>query len=106
MYKAAVVGDHDSIYGFAALGFDIFPVSGAEETADRMKQLTGGNYGIIYITEQAAAGVADMIESYREKALPAIILIPGVSQNTGAGVEGVKNTVKQAVGSDILFSRG
>ena len=26
MYKIAVVGDYDSIYGFAALGLDTFPV--------------------------------------------------------------------------------
>ena len=35
--------------------------------------------------------------------LPAVIQIPGVSGNTGAGVSGVKKTVEQAVGSDILF---
>jgi V/A-type H+-transporting ATPase subunit F len=34
---------------------------------------------------------------------PAIILIPGVSGNTGEGVKGVKGSVEQAVGSDILF---
>ncbi len=45
----------------------------------------------------------DELEKYREKTLPAIIQIPGVSGNTGAGVEGVKKTVEQAVGSDILF---
>ncbi|MBO1695080.1 V-type ATP synthase subunit F, partial [Bacteroides uniformis] len=27
MYKIAVVGDYDSIYGFATLGLDIFPVT-------------------------------------------------------------------------------
>ena len=27
MYKVAVVGDYDSIYGFAALGLETFPVS-------------------------------------------------------------------------------
>ncbi len=26
MYRAAVIGDRDSIYGFAALGLDVFPV--------------------------------------------------------------------------------
>ena len=33
MYKIAVLGDYDSIYGFAALGLDIFPVSEPEESA-------------------------------------------------------------------------
>ena len=45
------------------------------------------------------------IEKYKEQVMPAIIQIPGVSGNTGAGVEGVKKTVEQAVGSDILFSQ-
>lgn len=45
------------------------------------------------------------IERYKEQVMPAIIQIPGVSGNTGAGVEGVKKTVEQAVGSDILFSQ-
>ena len=44
------------------------------------------------------------IAEYQEQTTPAIIQIPGVSGNTGAGVEGVKKTVEQAVGSDILFS--
>ena len=45
----------------------------------------------------------ELIAQYRENTRPAIIQIPGVSGNTGAGVNGVKKTVEQAVGSDILF---
>lgn len=61
--------------------------------------------GIIYITEALAAELPEEIERYKEQVMPAIIQIPGVSGNTGAGVEGVKKTVEQAVGSDILFSQ-
>ena len=103
MYKIAVVGDYDSIYGFATLGFRICPVRDREEIRDRLRSLAEDEYGIIYITEAAAVEVRDELEKYREKTLPAIIQIPGVSGNTGAGVEGVKKTVEQAVGSDILF---
>ena len=69
----------------------------------KLKQLADGQYGIIYITEAVAAQIEEEIEQYRENTLPAIIQIPGVSGNTGAGVNGVKKTVEQAVGSDILF---
>ena len=103
MYKIAVVGDYDSIYGFATLGLSICPVRDREEIRDRLRRLAEDEYGIIYITEAAAVEVRDELEKYREKTLPAIIQIPGVSGNTGAGVEGVKKTVEQAVGSDILF---
>lgn len=77
MYKIAVIGDYDSIYGFAALGLSICPVKTREETRDILRRLAGGNYGIIYITEAAAAQVESEIEEYREKTLPAIIRIPG-----------------------------
>ena len=39
MYKIAVLGDYDSIYGFAALGLDIFPVNGPEEAKQTLTQL-------------------------------------------------------------------
>lgn len=105
MYKIAVLGDYDSIYGFATLGLSICPVQNREEAKDKLKQLAEGKYGVIYITEAIAVQLADVIEMYKERTLPAIIQIPGVSGNTGAGVEGVKKTVEQAVGSDILFSQ-
>ena len=70
MYKIAVLGDYDSIYGFAALGLDTFPVTAQEEAGDRLHQLAAQGSGIIYITEAL----------------------------------GVKKSVEQAVGSDILFS--
>lgn len=104
MYKIAVIGDYDSIYGFATLGLSICPVKTREEAKDKLRQLAAGKYGIIYITEAVAAELEKEIEEYREQVFPAIIQIPGVSGNTGAGIQGVKDTVEQAVGSDILFS--
>lgn len=103
MYKIAVVGDYDSIYGFATLGLDICPAGNREEIRNTLRRLAEEDYGIIYITEAAAAEVESDLNIYREKILPAVIQIPGVSGNTGAGVQGVRQTVEQAVGSDILF---
>ena len=57
MYKIAVIGDYDSIYGFAALGLSICPVKTREETRDLLRRLAEGKYVIIYITEAAAAQV-------------------------------------------------
>lgn len=103
MYKIAVIGAYDSIYGFAALGLDTFPVSNVREGEETLRMLVSGEYAVIYITEALAAELAHEINKYREQVLPAIIQIPGVSGNTGAGVEGVKKSVEQAVGSDIIF---
>ena len=101
MYKIAVVGDYDSIYGFATLGLEICPAGNREEIRNTLRRLAEEDYGIIYITEAAAAEVESDLEVYQERMLPAVIQIPGVSGNTGAGV--VRRTVEQAVGSDILF---
>lgn len=103
MYKIAVLGPYDSIYGFSTLGLDIIPVQDAKTGAETLKNVADSAYAVIYITEGLAAELADEIEKYKEKMMPSIILIPGISGNTGAGVENVKKCVEKAVGSDIIF---
>ena len=103
MYKAAVIGDMDSIYGFACLGLETFPVKTKEEGEKIFKRLCAGDYAVIYITENFAESIEEEIEKVAENPLPAVILIPGVSGNTGKGLSAVKKSVEQAVGSDILF---
>ena len=104
MANIAVVGDRDSIYGFAALGLDTFFVRDEAEIRQCLNRLSESDCGIIYMTEAAAALVKEEVEKLRSKPLPAVILIPGVYGNTGDGVSMVKKSVEQAVGSDILFS--
>lgn len=104
MYKIAVLGDYDSIYGFATLGLDTFPVTAREEAGEKLHELASGGYGIIYITEALAAELKHEIAKYQDQIAPAIIQIPGIAGNTGAGIAGVKKSVEVAVGSDILFS--
>ena len=100
MYKIGVLGDRDSIYGFAALGLEVFPVSTPEDGARALR-----NYGIVYITEAMAEELAPELERCRENLLPAVIPIPGVHGNTGLGINMVKRSVEQAVGSDIIFNQ-
>ena len=103
MYKIAVIGDRDSIYGFAALGIDIYPVNDEQSARKSFHTITDGEYAVIYITEKLAAVLADEIAKLRSKPLPAVILIPGISGNTGEGMRNVKVSVEKAVGSDIIF---
>ncbi len=104
MYKIAVLGDYDSIYGFAAVGFDIFPLNDVEEAKSKLKNLADLKYAVIYITEEWIDKLSDVITDYNDRVMPAIIPVPGIRGNTGQGVENVKGFVEQAVGSDILFS--
>lgn len=104
MYKVAVIGDRDSIYGFAALGLETYPVSDREEAARVLKSLAEGQFAVIYITEALQAELETEIDQYIVNYLPAIIPIPGVSGNTGKGMRNVKKSVERAVGSDIIFN--
>ena len=103
MRKVAVMGDYDSIYGFSALGIDIYPVKEKDEAKATLKKLVVGDYAIIYVVESVAKDLTEEIDKHKESISPAIIQIPGISGNTGAGVTQVKSFVEQAVGSDILF---
>ena len=103
MSRIAVIGDKESIYGFAALGLDTYFTTHGEDDAALFKRLCQSqNYGIIYITEAAAAELEREIEKVKSQPSPAVILIPGVSGNTGEGLRAVKSSVEKAVGSDIF----
>ncbi len=103
MYKVGVIGDKDSVLGFRALGFEVFPVEGAEAAEALLHRLAAGNFAVVYVTEQVAAVIAPAIARYRNERFPAIIPIPGVLGNLGIGMGGVRQCVEKAVGADILF---
>ena len=103
MYKIAAMGDRDSIYGFASVGLDIYPVDDTATAAKTLRSLADGGYGVIYMTEALCVQMEKEIARYNEKPLPAIIPIPGASGNTGFGMQRVKKSVEKAVGSDIIF---
>ena len=98
MYKIGVLGDRDSIYGFGALGLDVSPV----ERAKALRRLADEGYAVLYVTEALCAQIPEELDRLRERPLPAVVPIPGLFGNTGLGMQQVKHSVEQAVGSDIL----
>ena len=103
-YSIAVIGDWESVMGFRALGLDTYPVTSVEEARKTVHDLAKTNCAVIYLTETLAKDMADVLDRYKDDIQPAIILIPGVSGNTGQGIMAVKKSVEQAVGSDIIFN--
>ena len=51
MYKMAVIGDIDSIYGFASLGLSVFDTTEENEALKIISELVKSNFAVIYITE-------------------------------------------------------
>ena len=54
----AVIGDAETVKGFAAVGLDIFPCDDFEHAAKLLRNLTDGDrYAIIYLTEEVYLSV-------------------------------------------------
>lgn len=100
MYKAAVIGDSDSICGFSAVGMTAIPVNDEEEAYARLMEISSSGFGVVFVTENVYRKISE--EYSREQALPAVIPIPGASGNTGDGMREVSRFVEMAVGSDII----
>ncbi len=102
MYRVAAIGDRDSIYGFAAVGIEIFPTDSSDEAGRLLHRLSVNDYAVIYITEELASSIEDVLDEYKDRAVPIIVPIPGLSGNTGMGMKSVSKSVERAVGSDII----
>lgn len=103
MKKIGVIGDKQSVQGFAALGIDVYPAVTEKNIRRLINTLAGDNYAILFITEQAASLVEETIEKYNTQPFPAIIPIPGNRGTLGIGEQTIRKNVEKAVGTDIFF---
>ena len=101
-YRIAVIGDWESVMGFRALGLETYPVISSEEAREKIRELAKGNCSVIYLTEQLAKDLEDVISHYKDEVQPAIILIPGREGSIGLGQSALKAAVERAVGTNIL----
>lgn len=99
MYKIAVLGDRDSVLGFKALGLAVFTAEDAAEGRERLAELSGGAYAVIYVTESLAAQIPNELSRLEDAA---VILIPGKSGSLGIGMANLQSSVERAVGMDIF----
>ncbi len=102
MYKIGVIGKRESVMCFMTSGFEAEAVSDASEAAECLKRMIKNGHAIVFITDDLARGLVKETEMYENEAIPAIITIPSVSENTGYGKAALKNACRIAVGTDIL----
>ena len=101
-YRIAAVGDWESVMGFRALGLDTYPVADAAEAREKVRELAKENCAVIYLTEQLARDMDDVLTRYKDELRPAIILIPGREGSLGIGKNNIHRASERAVGADIL----
>ena len=61
------------------------------------------SFAVIYITEELAVTITDDMNLYKDKTLPAVVMIPSKNGSLGYGMSNIKKSVERAVGADILF---
>lgn len=89
--------------GLPAIGLDTYPVTSAAEAKERVKELAkDGECAVIYLTEQLAREMSDVLNHYKDELRPAIILIPGREGSLGIGRDNIQRAIERAVGADIL----
>ena len=101
-YRIAAVGDWESVMGFGALGLDPSPVADAAEAREKVRELAKADCAVIYLTEQLAKEMEDVLSRYKDELRPAIILIPGREGSLGIGRDNIQRAIERAVGADIL----
>lgn len=103
MYKAAVIGDRDSILGFKALGIDVYDEKHID-IDNVIKELAEDNYAVVFITEDILYRADNVMKKYSDTPLPAIIPIPSNKGSKGLGMENIRKAAEKAIGADILFN--
>lgn len=104
MYKTAIIGDRDSVLGFMALGYGVFPAENVQEAEKLLRKLADTEeYAVIFVTENYAKDMNELIGKYADSLMPAIIPVPGITGATGYGMAAMKAASEKAIGADILF---
>ncbi len=102
MYQVAVLGDRDSVMGYRALGMTVVVVDEPSKAANMIEQLIADHYAVIFLTEEVAEQNEAYLNQLRERRLPSIIPIPSLRGSTGLGIKRIEESVRSAVGVDLL----
>ncbi|MBN2363563.1 V-type ATP synthase subunit F [candidate division WOR-3 bacterium] len=103
--KMAVIGKIDQILPFSAIGIEIFPVEKAEEAKKILISLAENKYALVMITEDFALDLLETRMKYSSEPVPAIIAVPGAEGVTGSTLQQLRETLKHAVGADVLSDK-
>ncbi len=102
----AAIGERDLILPFKAIGVQVFPVEEIEEARDVMGRLIKEGYGLILITEGLASRLEDLLKEVSTEPTPSIVPIPSSGGSTGFALGRLRETIKKAVGADIMAGSG
>ncbi|MCM1289366.1 MAG: hypothetical protein NC132_01760 [Corallococcus sp.] len=103
--KIAVIGDSDSVLAFRSVGVEVFDATTPSEAQTLIKKLSQEQYAVLFLAENLAEQIPEVLEKAKTKPFPAIVPIPTSAQSSGFGMQGIKKDVEKAIGVDIIFNK-
>ena len=101
MPNIAVIGKSDIVSVFSAFGISVFPIDNSEDAVLKINELVSLNADVVFITEELASQIGDVISELNIKTQTSITIIPDHKGSKGLASSIIKDTVKEAVGMDI-----
>lgn len=102
--KIAIIGNGESVYAFKAAGVDAFIAGDAQSARDTLRKLAK-DYCVIFITDDLAAQIDDLIERMMEKPYPIVVPLPADGGKSEYSETKLKERITLALGVDVLFGR-
>lgn len=103
MAKVAIIGDSTSVAGFRPLGLAVFAVARPEDARDHWREVSGGEYGVVFVTEPVYEALADLIAETADSPVPAVTVIPGAGSAGGVGEAKLNRAIERALGTSMLI---
>ena len=98
----AVIGDHDFIAGFKALGCELYPVDDKTDLHSMFTNLIKQDFSFIFILETFALKIMDLIEGHNQDVRPLIIPLSDFRQDLLLSENLLSRLTIKAVGKDII----
>lgn len=103
MSKIAIIGDSTSVAGFRPLGLAVFAVSQPDDARELWRDVSGGEYGVVFMTEPVYEALSDLIAEIADSPVPAITVIPGAGSAGGVGEAKLNRAIERALGTSMLI---
>ena len=102
--KAAIIGRGDGVLAFKAGGVDAYPADDAVKAREILRRVAK-SYNVVFLTDDLAEDLKDLIERMNESPYPVVVPVPSVSGASDYAKARMKEQMERALGVDILFQR-
>jgi len=106
MYRVAIIGNKELISLFNLFSFDCVYVENADQAREKLLAFKKDQeHAVVFITENYAEKMLDVIEEFSHQVLPSVIILPTNVESSGINNERLRNLAIKAVGADVMSEK-